>query len=117
MYSTYILSSFPSSEEQTILCGTSNPTRMLEDESRTVWNCEGARVENARAEGARSDDRRRWQDEISSGFDRLVALASEVDRRKYGVSDADKGGYSRCAAHFYHLSYHLTICLTRNFFF
>jgi hypothetical protein len=55
--------------------------------------------------GARSDDRRRWQDEISSGFDRLVALASEVDRRKYGVSDADKGGYSRCAAH-------LTTCLT-----
>ncbi len=79
---------------------------MLEEENRTAgWNCGGARAENARAEGARSDDRRRWQDEISSGFDRLVALASEVDRRKYGVSDADKGGYSRYAAH-------LTTCLT-----
>jgi len=28
------------------------------------------------------DDTRRWQDEISMGFDRLVAMASEVDKRR-----------------------------------
>ena len=28
------------------------------------------------------DNGRRWQDEISSGFDRLVAYATEVDKRR-----------------------------------
>jgi len=88
----FIFSISTSFEDQNVLRGASKQTRMLEDESRTAWNSECARVENARGEGAHSDDRRRWQDEISSGFDRLVALASEVDRRKY---DADASGYSR----------------------
>ena len=49
--------------------------------------------EESRSNQQRSaEDRRRWQDEISSGFDRLVALASEVDRRKY----AGESEQSRC---------------------
>jgi hypothetical protein len=40
--------------------------------------------------------RQRWQDEISTGFDRLVALASEVDRRKSGDGGGDGHlGYER----------------------
>ena len=60
------------------------PAHLLEDDSRTAaWS------------GHRSaEDRRRWQDEISSGFDRLVALASEVDRRKY-AGESDQSRYHR----------------------
>ena len=35
------------------------------------------------------DETRRWQDEISHGFERLVALASKVDKRKR--SEGDQG--------------------------
>ena len=31
-----------------------------------------------------------WQEQISSGFDRLVALATEVDRRKVDADRADQ---------------------------
>lgn len=34
------------------------------------------------------DEARKWQDEISSGFDRLVALASEVDKRRRSIENS-----------------------------
>ena len=68
-------------------------------ETRRNWSNEGVPCGNELPAwsgdgGPRGEDRRRWQDEISSGFDRLVALASEVDRRKYS-GDIQPDGYTR----------------------
>ena len=60
------------------------------DGDHPVWISEKER------RGGGEERRRRWQDEISSGFDRLVALASEVDRRKY--QSGDKTEHANCAS-------------------
>jgi len=39
-------------------------------------------------EGSAPDETRRWQDEISMGFDRLVAMASEVDKRRKSAENS-----------------------------
>lgn len=40
------------------------------------------------AKGSGGDETRRWQDEISMGFDRLVAMASEVDKRRKSAENS-----------------------------
>jgi len=39
-------------------------------------------------DGSAPDETRRWQDEISMGFDRLVAMASEVDKRRKSAENS-----------------------------
>lgn len=48
-----------------------------------------SKLDNTKSEGSCSGDEILWQREISSGFDRLVALANEVDtRRSNAVTDS-----------------------------
>jgi hypothetical protein len=42
-----------------------------------------------------SEEAKRWQDEISIGFDRLVAMASEVDKRRKSTENSPAHGSPR----------------------
>eukprot|EP00092_Neocalanus_flemingeri_P011552 GFUD01012449.1.p1 GENE.GFUD01012449.1~~GFUD01012449.1.p1 ORF type:complete len:1610 (-),score=395.77 GFUD01012449.1:789-5618(-) len=47
-----------------------------------------AKEPNSNKPKEKIDEARKWQDEISSGFDRLVALASEVDKRRRSIENS-----------------------------
>ena len=42
----------------------------------------GKKAASSSGDGSAPDDSRRYMDEINMGFDRLVAMASEVDKRR-----------------------------------